>query len=50
MINGLIFAGVGAGSGLTPPLLTWLITRITAGARLLVQCAHWHRCRYRMVV
>ena len=25
MINGLIFAGVGAGSGLTPPLLTWLI-------------------------
>jgi ACS family glucarate transporter-like MFS transporter len=23
--NGLIFAGVGAGSGLTPPLLTWLI-------------------------
>lgn len=25
-INGLIFAGVGAGSGLTPPLLTWLIT------------------------
>jgi ACS family glucarate transporter-like MFS transporter len=26
-INGLIFAGVGAGSGLTPPLLTWLITQ-----------------------
>jgi MFS transporter, ACS family, glucarate transporter len=26
-INGLIFAGVGAGSGLTPPLLTWLIAR-----------------------
>jgi ACS family glucarate transporter-like MFS transporter len=25
-INGLIFAGVAAGSGLTPPLLTWLIT------------------------
>lgn len=24
-INGLIFAGVGAGSGLTPPLLTWLM-------------------------
>jgi ACS family glucarate transporter-like MFS transporter len=24
--NGLIFAGVGAGSGLTPPLLNWLIT------------------------
>ena len=24
-INGLIFAGVGAGSGLTPPLLTWII-------------------------
>ncbi len=26
LINGLIFAGVGAGSGLTPPLLNWLIT------------------------
>jgi ACS family glucarate transporter-like MFS transporter len=26
-INGLIFAGVGAGSGLTPPFLTWLITQ-----------------------
>ena len=26
LINGLIFAGVGAGSGLTPPLLAWLIT------------------------
>jgi MFS transporter, ACS family, glucarate transporter len=25
VINGLILAGVGAGSGLTPPLLTWLI-------------------------
>ncbi len=25
-VNGLIFAGVGAGSGLTPPLLTWIIT------------------------
>lgn len=25
LVNGLIFAGVGAGSGLTPPLLTWLI-------------------------
>jgi MFS transporter, ACS family, glucarate transporter len=24
--NGWIFAGVGAGSGLTPPLLTWIIT------------------------
>lgn len=26
-INGLIFAGVGAGSGLTPPLLNWIISR-----------------------
>lgn len=26
IINGVILAGVGAGSGLTPPLLTWLIT------------------------
>lgn len=25
IINGLIFAGVGAGSGLTPPVLSWLI-------------------------
>jgi ACS family glucarate transporter-like MFS transporter len=25
VINGLIFAGVGAGSGLTPPVLSWLI-------------------------
>jgi ACS family glucarate transporter-like MFS transporter len=25
LINGLIFAGVGAGSGLTPPLLAWII-------------------------
>jgi MFS transporter, ACS family, glucarate transporter len=25
VINGLIFAGVGAGSGLTPPLLAWFI-------------------------
>jgi ACS family glucarate transporter-like MFS transporter len=25
IVNGLIFAGVGAGSGLTPPLLTWII-------------------------
>jgi len=27
IINGLILAGVGAGSGLTPPLLAWLITQ-----------------------
>ena len=27
IINGLIFAGVGAGSGLTPPLLNWIITQ-----------------------
>lgn len=25
LVNGLIFAGVGAGSGLTPPLLAWFI-------------------------
>ena len=29
VINGVIFAGVGAGSGLTPPLLNWLITSYT---------------------
>jgi MFS transporter, ACS family, glucarate transporter len=29
VINGLIFAGVGAGSGLTPPLLNWLIMNYT---------------------
>lgn len=27
LINGLIFSGVGAGSGLTPPLLAWLIAQ-----------------------
>jgi MFS transporter, ACS family, glucarate transporter len=26
LVNGLIFAGVGAGSGLTPPLLVWFIS------------------------
>lgn len=26
VMNGLIFAGVGAGSGLTPPILAWLIS------------------------
>jgi ACS family glucarate transporter-like MFS transporter len=26
-VNGLIFAGVGAGSGLTPPLLVWFISQ-----------------------
>jgi ACS family glucarate transporter-like MFS transporter len=26
LINGLIFAGVGAGSGLTPPMLNWIIS------------------------
>jgi MFS transporter, ACS family, glucarate transporter len=27
LVNGLIFAGVGAGSGFTPPLLQWFISR-----------------------
>ena len=27
IVNGLIFAGVGAGSGLTPPLITWIILK-----------------------
>ena len=30
-VNGLIFAGIGVGSGLTPPLLTWII--LTRGWR-----------------
>ena len=30
-VNGLIFAGIGAGSGLAPPLLTWII--LTRGWR-----------------
>jgi hypothetical protein len=50
LINGLIFAGVGAGSGLTPPLLTWLITDHGWRAAFWFSAAHWHRCRYRMVV
>jgi ACS family glucarate transporter-like MFS transporter len=52
-INGLIFAGVGAGSGLTPPLLTWLITHhgwraafwFSAGIGLLVGVVWWFVAR-----
>src|SRR6202035_5562966 len=52
-INGLIFAGVGAGSGLTPPLLNWLITHhgwrtafwFSAGAGIAVGIAWWFMAR-----
>lgn len=52
-INGLIFAGVGAGSGLTPPLLNWLITHygwraafwFSAGLGIAVGVAWWFMAR-----
>ena len=52
-INGLIFAGVGAGSGLTPPLLNWLITHhgwraafwFSAGVGIAVGIAWWFMAR-----
>jgi MFS transporter, ACS family, glucarate transporter len=52
-INGLIFAGVGAGSGLTPPLLTWLITHhgwraafwFSAAIGLVVGAVWWFAAR-----
>jgi MFS transporter, ACS family, glucarate transporter len=52
-INGLIFAGVGAGSGLTPPLLNWLITHygwraafwFSAGLGIAVGIAWWFMAR-----
>lgn len=51
--NGLIFAGVGAGSGLTPPLLNWLITHhgwraafwFSAGIGIAVGVAWWLMAR-----
>ncbi len=52
-INGLIFAGVGAGSGLTPPLLTWLIMHhgwraafwFSAAIGLVVGAVWWFAAR-----
>jgi ACS family glucarate transporter-like MFS transporter len=52
-INGLIFAGVGAGSGLTPPLLNWLTTHygwraafwFSAGLGIAVGIAWWFMAR-----
>jgi MFS transporter, ACS family, glucarate transporter len=52
-INGLIFAGVGAGSGLTPPLLNWLIFHygwraafwFSAGLGIAVGIAWWFMAR-----
>jgi ACS family glucarate transporter-like MFS transporter len=52
-INGLIFAGVGAGSGLTPPLLTWLITHhgwraafwFSAAIGLIAGAVWWYAAR-----
>ena len=51
--NGLIFAGVGAGSGLTPPLLNWLTTQhgwraafwFSALTGLVVGAVWWFRAR-----
>jgi len=53
LINGLIFAGVGAGSGLTPPLLNWLITHhgwrsafwFSAAIGLVVGAVWWFAAR-----
>jgi ACS family glucarate transporter-like MFS transporter len=53
LINGLIFAGVGAGSGLTPPLLTWLITEhgwraafwFSAAAGIVAGAVWWYSAR-----
>jgi MFS transporter, ACS family, glucarate transporter len=52
-INGLIFAGVGAGSGLTPPFLNWLIAQygwraafwFSAGLGIAVGIAWWFMAR-----
>jgi ACS family glucarate transporter-like MFS transporter len=49
LINGLIFAGVGAGSGLTPPLLNWIITNhgwraafwFSAVLGMIIGCIWW---------
>ena len=49
-VNGLIFAGVGAGSGLTPPLLTWLDIEPRVACRLLVQRFSWNCCSHCVVV
>ncbi len=54
-VNGLIFAGVGAGSGLTPPLLTWLIVAhgwrsafwFSAVVGLIAGAVWWHFARDR---
>ncbi|SEB39095.1 MFS transporter [Terriglobus roseus] len=53
IINGLIFAGVGAGSGLTPPLLNWIITQhgwraafwFSALLGALIGCIWWFASR-----
>ena len=52
-INGLIFAGVGAGSGLTPPLLAWFILHhgwrsafwFSAGIGVLAGAVWWWLAR-----
>lgn len=49
VVNGVIFAGVGAGSGLTPPFLNWLIAThgwraafwFSAGLGIVVGLAWW---------
>ena len=48
-VNGVIFAGVGAGSMLTPPILTAIILAFRMALRVLVQRGDRRGCRDRLV-